>query len=398
MNNSDPILTNKQIGGATIKNRFVRSATYENSADEDGSITENYFKIYSRLSSGNIGLIITGMIYTSDDGKSYSRQAGLHTDKGIQAFADLTEHVHENGSKMFAQLCHGGRQSQVQGFRPMAPSPGKPDTIYKVYPRAMTHDEIMNVVKSFGQAAKRAQKAGFDGIQIHAAHGYLVSEFLSPYFNRRKDEWGGSSAKRFNLLKRVYESIREATGGNFPVIVKINIEDNTPKPGLRIEESAEHIGRLAEIGIDAVEISCGTLAFSMFNQSRGNVPVDAFAKTMPAPFRSPARMFLKMQYPENKFKFYENYNNWACGKVKQLMHDVPLILVGGLRTYQVMEKIIREKDADFVAMSRPLIREPLMIKNWIECDRKAFTCTNCNNCLGGLALHEELKCNQNRAF
>ncbi len=396
--NNHMLFTSRMIGEVTIKNRFVRSATFESAANEDGSIGEDYLKIYDTLAKGEIGLIITGMIFTSIDGKSYLHQAGLHSDETISGFSNMTDRVHRNGSKIFAELCHGGRQSQMQGIRPAAPSAGRPDMIYRVYPRSMDNKEIVNVIKTFGDAAKRAKEAGFDGIQIHAAHGYLLSEFLSPYLNHRRDEWGGSSEKRFNLLKRVYQYIREAVGSTYPVTVKINIEDYTPKPGLSLEESVEQVKRLIELCIDAIEISCGTLAFSMFNQSRGSVPVQAFAKAMPKPLQPLARLLLKIAYPEKKYTFYEDYNLRACDDIKPLMGNTPLIVVGGLRSYKSMEKIVQDRKADFISISRPFIRQPMIVKKWSEGDFKPMTCTNCNNCLGGIAIHERLKCNRDRIF
>lgn len=292
------LFTPENIGNVTIKNRLVRSATFENAAGFDGSIGDEYTKIYEKLSKGEVGLIITGMIYPDDDAKGYHRQAGLHSDERIAGFSTMNDRVHRNGSKIFAQLAHAGRQSNMHGLRPPAPSFGKIDMIYRVFPRPMKSREIISAIKSMADAAKRAQKAGFDGIQIHAAHGYLISEFLSPYFNRRSDEWGGSPEKRFNFLKRVYESMREAVGSSYPITIKINIEDHTPGPGLSIRESAGHIKRLVELGIDAVEISCGTLCFSMFNQSRGNVPAEILSKAMIRPLQPLAQMIMKITLPE----------------------------------------------------------------------------------------------------
>lgn len=387
-----------KIGSISIKNRFVRSATFEHAATEEGCVTDGYRKIYDKLARGHIGLLITGMIYTSKNGKSYHGQVGLHSDDTIDGLTSVTENVHQNGSTIFAQLAHGGRQTQVQGWRPMAPSATRPDMIYKVYPRSMSHKEIIESIEGFGEAAKRAKRAGFDGIQIHGAHGYLVSEFLSPYFNQRTDEWGGTPEKRFLFIKRVYTAIRDAVGDDYPVAVKLNADDYTPKPGLSIQETTEHVQRLVEIGIDAIEISCGTLCFSMFNQSRGNVPVRAFSRTMPLPFQPFAGLFIKATYPEKQFNFQEAYNLWACSHLKSSMAGVPLILVGGIRDFQGMEEIVKDNKADFISMSRPFIAQPLIVKKWQKGDRTPPICLNCNNCLGGLALEEQLRCNRKRVF
>jgi len=395
---SRPLFTSRSIGNLSIKNRFVRSATYESVAGSNGCVDKKYGQIYETLARGEIGLIITGMIYTTPAGKSYPRQAGLHSDRTISGFAQTTSRVHENGSRVFAQLCHGGRQSLVLGVRPPAPSAVAPDLFYRVVPRAMKQTEIIEAIESFSHAARRAKTAGFDGVQIHAAHGYLLSTFLSPFFNRRTDEWGGSSLKRFALLKRVIEAVRDAVDSTYPVTVKINIEDHTPKPGLSLDEAAEHVERLVELGVDAIEISCGTLSFSTFNQSRGGIPVPALAKTMPRPLQPLSRLVLRLAYPPERYAFYEGYNLPACARVKPLMGSTPLILVGGLRDYQSMENIIRDKEADFVSMSRPFVREPTIVRKWKQGEMSQISCSNCNNCFGAIALEERLTCNRDRIF
>jgi 2,4-dienoyl-CoA reductase-like NADH-dependent reductase (Old Yellow Enzyme family) len=395
---SSILFTEKKIGSVTIKNRFVRSATFESAANDNGTVGEEYAKIYKRLARGNVGLIITGMISISEDGKSYERQAGLDSDKSIDGFAAMNDEIHRNGSRIFAQICHGGRQSLMNGKFPKSASLGIPDLIYQVLPRPMNDKEISGVIKAFSEAADRALKSGFDGIQIHAAHGYLISDFLSPFANRRTDEWGGDRERRFRLLKRVYESIREAVGQDFPVTAKINVSDHAPWGGITLDESAEHIGQLVQMGIDAIEISCGTGAFSMFSQSRGKVPSRELSKTMPVPLQPFASFLLKTVYPERKYAFEEGYNLWATQKIRSVMGDTPLIVVGGLRTPDFMESMVQDGKADFVSLCRPLISEPLLVKRWSEGNMKQPICSNCNKCFAGLAMHEPLKCNLNTQF
>ncbi|HZD59762.1 MAG TPA: NADH:flavin oxidoreductase, partial [Anaerolineae bacterium] len=338
------------------------------------------------------------------EGKSYLRQAGLHSDKMIEGFSMLTERVRQNGSRIFAQLAHGGRQSLVQGVRPAAPSFGMPDLIYKVVPRSMGVKEILKAIQDFGSAALRAKKAGFDGIQIHGAHGYLVNEFLSPYFNRRTDEWGGTPENRFRFLKRVYESIRESVGTDYPITIKLNVSDHTPGTDIPIEEVVEQATHLVAMGIDAIEISCGTLAYSMFHSSRGKVPVKGFSRTQPILMQPLASFLLNRAFPEENYTFEEAYNLWASSYIKPVLGDVPLILVGGLRTFQTMEPIVQEGKADFISLSRPLIREPFLVKKWQE-EREGEngnwripTCLNCNKCYVGVANHKALTCNEQQVF
>ncbi|MCD6584519.1 MAG: NADH:flavin oxidoreductase [Desulfobacteraceae bacterium] len=392
------LFTAKSIGNVAVANRFVRSATFECAANEDGSVGDKYSKIYERLSKGKVGLIISGMMHISEPGKSYQFQAGLHSDEMIPGLSKMTKKVHQAGSKIFAQIAHGGRQTLVQGRRPMAPSGGGLDFIYQVIPRPMTIDEIKAVIADFGNAALRAKQAGFDGVQVHGAHGYLIHEFLSPFFNHRSDEWGGNANNRFRFLKCVYESVREKVGDDFPVIIKLNVNDHTPQKGLSIEEVKMHCERLAEMGIDAVELSCGTLAYSMFNQSRGDVPAKGFSSTLPLPFQWVGARFFAMVFPQQRYIFEEGYNLWASRHIRKVMPDVPLIMVGGLRSPDVMANIIQQNQADFVSMCRPLIREPMIIKKWQDGNKKPVSCVNCNKCFVVLAHNEVLSCGNNRTF
>jgi 2,4-dienoyl-CoA reductase-like NADH-dependent reductase (Old Yellow Enzyme family) len=397
--NTESILfTPKSIGNVEVPNRFVRSATFECAAHEDGSVGDKYSKIYERLSKGNVGLIISGMMHISESGKSYHFQAGLHSDEMISGLSEMTEKVHQTGSKIFAQIAHGGRQTLVQGRRPMAPSGGGLDLIYQVIPRPMRIDEIETAIADFGEAALRAKKAGFDGVQFHGAHGYLIHEFLSPFFNRRTDEWGGTADNRFRFLKCVYESVREKVGDDFPVTIKLNVNDHTPKKGLSIDDVQMHCERLAEMGIDAVELSCGTVAYSLFQQSRGDVPAKGFASTQPLPFQWISAKIFALAFPQQRYIFEEGYNLWASQHIRKVLQDVPLIMVGGLRSPDVMAKIIHEKQADFVSMCRPLIREPMIIKKWQDGNKKPVSCVNCNKCFVVLAHDEMLSCGNNRTF
>jgi 2,4-dienoyl-CoA reductase-like NADH-dependent reductase (Old Yellow Enzyme family) len=385
------LFTEKRIGTAIIKNRFLRSATFESASNEDGSVGEEYAKIYTTLSRGGMGLIITGMISINAEGRSYRRQAGLDRDSNIDSFTAMNENIHGNGSKIFAQLGHGGRQTMIHGKHPHDASPGPRDLIFQVRPVSMDKKEILETIDSFSRAASRAKKAGFDGIQIHAAHGYLLSNFLSPLLNRRTDEWGGDPARRFMLLKRVYESVRESTGSDFPIIAKINISEHM-SGGISLEEATQHIGQLSELGIDAVEISCGSVAFAPFYQSRGLVPIKEFSGKFPRLSRPFVRMVLEAAFPERKYVFEEGYNLWAAEKVRTVMGDKPLIVVGGLRSLEFMDTMVRERRADFVSLCRPFVREPLVVNRWRNGDIEKAGCTNCNKCFARVGLDKPLLC------
>jgi len=245
-------------------------------------------------------------------------------------------------------------------FPPIGPSAIGRDPINFVKPKKMVEKDIQDAIEAFGSAAKRAVKAGADGIQIHAAHGYLVNQFLSPFFNNRDDEWGGSDEKRFRFLKQIFFQIKNEIGGNIPVIVKLSTHDHTPKQGITLSLATKYSKLLAELGIDGIEVSCGTALYSFMNMCRGDVPVDDLVSGLPWWKKTMGRIM--MNTLKNKYDLEEGYNMGAAKRIKPEIGDMPLSVVGGLRTVSLMEDVLESGDADFISMSRPFIREPFIVK------------------------------------
>jgi len=199
-----PFIINK----LQLKNRIVRSGTYEAMATDDGKVTEKLQKLYRSLAQGGAGLIIPGYAFVEKSGQCATRQIGIFSDDHISGLKKLVQTMREHGAKTVLQLAHAGRQTvpaRIGGKTPMAPSSIEPDPFNNVQPREMTVAEIRQTINAFGDAATRAKKAGFDGVQIHAAHGYLVAQFLSPHTNRRTDEWGGNTENRMRFITEVYK-------------------------------------------------------------------------------------------------------------------------------------------------------------------------------------------------
>ena len=265
------LFSSKNIGKIKIKNRFVNSATYESMAEESGEVTDELIKKYRRLAKGGVGLSITGHIFVHASGRGYQHQVGIHNDAMIPGLKRLVEAVHQEGGKIVFQIGHCGRQTtkKMCGQTPVAPSRRGRDPLNFVKPKEMNEDEINEIIKAFGAASKRAVEAEADGIQLHGAHGYLISEFLSPYFNVRTDFWGGSDEKRFRFLKEVLHEIKKIVPDGFPVLVKLNSYDHTPQEGVTPHLTKRYAGWLKNIGIDGVEISCGTTNYSYMNMCRG---------------------------------------------------------------------------------------------------------------------------------
>ncbi len=338
------------INGMELANLFVRSATWEGMAASGGACTPKLTDCMADLAKGGVGLIITSHAYVSPEGQAAPWQLGVHQDDLIPGLENMTKVVHENGGKIVMQLAHAGffANAKQTGQAPMAPS--NVTGFAKTPRKEMTVEDIQQIVKSYGAAANRAQKAGFDGVQIHAAHGYLLSQFLSPAFNRRNDEYGGEIRQRAKAVLEVLQEIRQAVGREYPVLVKMNCQDFIEN-GLVLEDSLEVAAMLVSEGIDAIELSGGVLVGGKLN---------------------PSRMGIKFE--ENEAYFQED----AAAFKKKV--TVPLILVGGNRSYQVAERLIDEGIADYISMSRPFIREPNLINRWKAGDLSRATCVSDNMC------------------
>ncbi len=340
-----------EIGSLRIKNRIIRSATYEKSADIDGFVTDRIIELYRILAKGGSGLIISGNALVHLSGYSAPMQLCIHKDHYIPGLSRLTEAVHKEQGRIFIQLVHGGRQCfpfLLGGRDPIAPS-AVYDPSIRVMPKEMTNEQIWEIVYSFSSASRRARDASFDGIQIHGAHGYLVSSFLSPHTNRREDYWGGDEERRFHFIEEVYKAIRSEAGDGFPITIKINADDLI-EGGLKIPEAVRIAKRLQYVGFDAIEVSGGMYESKVATVRKG----------------------IKSSEQEAYFKDHSR-------SIKEAV-SIPVALVGGIRSRSVADMILKEGYADIVSLSRPLIREPDLPNKFAEGKEKA-DCISCNECM-----------------
>lgn len=350
------------IGTMELKNRFIRSATWEGMTEETGEPTEALIELYKELASGGVGLILTGFAYVNKQGKANPRMLGIEHDRFIPYLNKLTEAVHTQGCKIAVQVAHAGSQAKYDTGMPVqAPSVVKERYTNKM-PVAMTEEDIEALVLDFAHAARRAKEAGFDAIQIHAAHGYLLSQFLSPYSNQRDDKYGGSIENRSKVIFGIYNAMRSTVGNDYPILIKINVSDFII-PGLEPEDSLWVCKKLSHMGIDAIELSGGIPAAGELFPLRLNIN----STDREACFKPFAKMFL----PHLK-----------C----------PVILVCGLRSIEIIEELYRDKAAHFFSMSRPLISEPDLIAKWQRGDRSRAKCVSCNKCLLAALREKKLYC------
>ncbi len=381
-----------KIGGLEVPNRFVRSATFEGMARENGEVTDDILKLYRNLAKGGIGLIITGYFYVNQTGKAFFNQIGIHSNEMIPGLKKLVQEVHKQGGKIVFQLVHAGRQTRktVTGQRPVGPSASGRDPIFLVKPREMTEDDIHETIQSFGRAAKRAVEAGADGIQLHGAHGFLINQFLSPFFNTRSDEWGGSEQGRFRFLEQVFAEVKTATPKNTSILIKLNTNDHTPREGVTPGLAARYAQRLAEMGIDAIEISSGSTFYSYMHTFRGRVPVQELVDSMPFWKKPIAKIMVSRLV--GKYDLEEGYHLEAAQAIKPALGEIPLILVGGMRRVDHMEEVLEKGYADFISMSRPFIREPFLVKRIQTGKTDRSSCVSCNRCFGAIANRMPLRC------
>jgi 2,4-dienoyl-CoA reductase-like NADH-dependent reductase (Old Yellow Enzyme family) len=338
----DALFEKSSINGMVLSNRFIRSATWTGMATDEGACTPQLIHLLSDLAAGEVGLIITGHAYVRQDGQHSPWQLGIHRDAVIPGFRDLTHAVHEHGSKIVVQLGYGGAY------------------LSKSRVRSMSAEDFEALAQAYGQAAVRARRAGFDGVQIFAAHGFFLSQLLCPRYNDRTDDYGGNIVNRARGLMEVLEAIRNAVGLDYPVLAKLNCRDFVEN-GLNLKDSVQVASMLEKAGIDAIEISGGLLNNPNIMRSKIN------AEGNQAYFQSEARVF------------------------KETIH-VPLILVGGIRSYDTAKQLVDEGYAEYISMSRPFIREPGLIKRWRTGDRREAACISCDNCFEPIKKGEGVSC------
>lgn len=343
-----------RLDGLRMKNRFIRSATRDGLADERGYLTPQLLQIYEELAKGGVGTIITGHAYVTElEQSKQPRQMGIYDDSFIDGYRALTERVHAHETNIILQIsCVGAQTYSHPGGERLLWGPSSiEDLATGMIPKEMTREEIRYLQEAFAEAALRAQKAGFDGVEIHAAHGYVLSKFLTPYYNRRSDKYGGAIENRSRMVIETYTAIRAKVGPSFPVLIKINSEDYMDQ-GMTREESRLVCKTLASLGITAIEISGGSLS------SRPN--------------EGPVRVLAKEKEP-----YFA-----ACAAEIAAEIDVPVILVGGNRDLHELEEILATTRIEYFGLSRPLICEPFLVNRWQSGDLKRPKCISCNKCLG----------------
>jgi 2,4-dienoyl-CoA reductase-like NADH-dependent reductase (Old Yellow Enzyme family)/thioredoxin reductase len=337
-----------RIGNLELKNRIVMPPMATNFAGPEGNVNDRHIAYYRRRARGGAGVIIFEHTGVATQGKAFPNMALIDSDGRIPHFRKLVQAVHEEGGNIFIQINHAGRQtlSAYTGCQPVAPSP-IPCPVRQEMPKALSREEIFELVRAYADAAGRAKEAGADGVEVHMAHGYLLNQFLSPFSNQRRDEYGGTPERRLRMPLEVLAAVRKRVGADFPVTCRFSADEYV-EGGLRIEDSKRIARALEENGADALHVSAC---------------IGASWYLIHPPYYAPEGIFVPL-----------------AAAVKSAV-GIPVITVGRIRTPALADQILEESKADFVSMGRALIADPeLPVKAKEDRAAEIIPCISCNRC------------------
>lgn len=340
------------LKGIKLKNRFIRSATWENQTTKDGHMTDALYKTYEELAKNEVAMIITGYANIVKEEQPNPGMMGIYNDSFIEEYRKLTNLVHKYDSTIVLEVSYGGTKTTYNiGERVIfAPSEVR-ERATNTLGKEMTKEDINYIVNAFAESARRAKESGFDGIEIQGAHTYLINQFLSPYYNRRTDEYGGSLENRMRFIKEIYLAMREKVGEDYPILVKLTATEFF-EDGQTFEETKLICKAMERIGIDGIELS-------------GNV-------------HGKAKKMVGEEFDGHKIEA-EGYF-YQYGKEVSEIIDIPVITVGGFSNIEKIDEILQKTNIQYFAMSRPLLAEPNLIKRWKDGDTSKAKCIGCSKC------------------
>jgi 2,4-dienoyl-CoA reductase-like NADH-dependent reductase (Old Yellow Enzyme family) len=365
-----------ELGPVRTRNRIIRAGTSESMARPDGAVSDVLVDLYATLARNAVGAIFTGHLFCHQRARYARNQTGIDRDALLPGLEQLVDAVHAAGGVILAQVAHAGSQSRAPEVAPLAPS-AVPNALTGRPVPAASETEIEEAIQAFAAGARRAIEAGFDGVHIHGANGYLISEFLSPLANRREDAWGGDADRRRRFAVEVVRAVRAEVPHDKALTMKLGAVD-APAGGLTLDEAVTTARAVAVERLDALEISCGVMEAAS-DSARQYVAVDRR--------RAAGDLLLHrlLSAPASEAYFLP----WARRVRAEV--GITLIAVGGMRRTETMEQVIASGDADFVAMARPFIREPDIARQIVAGRTGLVDCTSCNLCLMHEG-HHSLRC------
>lgn len=371
MSRKDSVLfTPVSIGHHKIMNRFMRSATNEYKATSQGIPKDELKNMMINLSRCQVGLIVPGCMYITSHGRRGTNQCGMCTSAQSRAWKNVIDEMHKSGSKVLFQIMHAGTAANPEtmcGSPFFAPSAISKNSV------ALTKAQIEDIIHLFRSSAELAYKAGADGVQLHCAHGYLLSQFLSPYYNRRTDEYGGDRDNRLRIVAEIIQEIRQSLPSDFIVSMKMNGDDYIDG-GLTPKDASYYVSRLTG-AVDLFEISGGATGMkSMRYRLEEKYLLKGAKKEEHQALIEKARSFAKGN------EFTMEWNVPAAKIIRKDNPKVKLAVVGGLRNFYSMEKLVNEKVVDICSISRPFIKDPAIVMRYKVGTIDVPNCWNCNDC------------------
>lgn len=362
-----------RLGPVEMRNRIIRAGTGESMGGPDGTVDDRYVGLHRALAGGGVGLQFTGHMFCHPRGRYGGLQSGLYDDRVIAPLRRVTDAVHREGGRIFAMVAHAGSQSMVRDNRPLAPSP-VPNIMTGRLVAEATAEEIEEAIAAFAGAARRAVEAGFDGVHIHGANGYLISEFRSPLTNRRTDAWGGDQDARERFAIAVVKAVRAEVPPELGLTMKLGFADLVDEPGgLDTPDAVRGAAALAAAGLDGIEVSSNLMSDYV------RASIRAYVAVSPRRAAEDLLWHRLAKPPEDEAYFRPFARALRAGA------DTNVILVGGLRRVATMRAIVEGGDADFLSLARPLIREPDLVRKLAAGEKTLPDCVSCNICL----MHDE---------
>lgn len=385
------LFTEASIGPITLRNRTIRSAAFESMCPGNAP-SQQLLDYHRSVAAGGVGMTTVAYAAVAQSGLSFDRQLWMRKEI-VPGLRKLTDSVHKEGAAASIQLGHCGNMShkKICGETPVGASSGF--NLYSpTFVRGLRKDELRLMAKAYGNAVRLARESGFDAVEIHAGHGYLISQFLSPYTNHRKDEYGGSLDNRMRFMDEVMAEVMKAAGNDMAVLVKMNMRDGF-KGGMDIEESLQVAHRLVNDGAQALVLSGGFVSKAPMYVMRGAMPIKAMTHYMDCWWlKLGVRMAGHLMIPTVPFK--EAYFLDDAMLFRKEIKNIPLVYVGGLISREKIEDVL-DKGFEFVQMGRALLNEPGFVKRMKLDVNARCTCKHSNYCIArmysiDMACHQRL--------
>jgi 2,4-dienoyl-CoA reductase-like NADH-dependent reductase (Old Yellow Enzyme family) len=374
------VFTPGTIGNLELRNRTIRSGCFEGMCS-NATPSEALIEHHRKVAAGGIGMTTVAYCAVSQDGVAFGHEMWMR-EEIIPTLKRLTDAVHKEGAAVSIQLGHCGffANRSVIGKTPIGPSRKFCLFRYSIC-RAMNEVDINRVREDFGKAAKMAVRAGFDAVEIHAGHGYLLSQFLSPWTNNRNDQYGGSLENRLRFPLSVIKHVREGVGPGYPIIIKMNCEDGF-KGGLTIDEAVQAAKSFEAVGASMLVPSCGFTAWTSFYMMRGNVPTWDYVKSEKNPVTK-IGMALFGRLIVKEIPFHELFLFEQAKRIKDAV-KIPVACIGGVCSVDNMDKVMKA-GFEFVQIGRATIRDPNVINKMQTGEITASDCDHCNRCVAAMA-------------